>query len=116
MKADPYPLKQILNLERRYLIPTFQRDYEWTRDEQWDLLFDDLEAVAERLNAERRHAELTGGKIEVADRNVSPHFLGAIVLDQMPAPAGGLDLRSVIDGQQRLTTLQLLALAVFWTC
>jgi hypothetical protein len=34
--------------------------------------------------------------------------LGAIVLDQLPTPAGGLDVRAVIDGQNRLTTLHLL--------
>ena len=35
----------------------------------------------------------------MAEKSVSPHFLGAIVLDQMPSSAGGIDLRSVIDGQ-----------------
>jgi hypothetical protein len=42
------------------------------------------------------------------EASVSPHFLGAIVCDSLPYPAGGVALRSVIDGQQRLTTLQLL--------
>ena len=50
MDANTYPLQQILALERRYLIPTFQRDYEWTRDEQWDLLFEDLEVRCGRLD------------------------------------------------------------------
>ncbi|RGA02443.1 DUF262 domain-containing protein [Microbispora triticiradicis] len=108
MDANTYSLKQILAQERRFVVPTFQRDYEWTRDGQWELLFDDLVAVADRLFAARRNAELTGQPVPKADRQVTPHFLGAVVLDQLPAPAGGLDLRAIIDGQQRLTTLQLL--------
>jgi hypothetical protein len=39
---------------------------------------------------------------------VPPHFLGAIVLDQQFIPAGFIAVRHVVDGQQRLTTLQLL--------
>jgi uncharacterized protein with ParB-like and HNH nuclease domain len=106
--ANPYALKQILSQERRYVIPTFQRDYEWTLDGQWQLLFDDLEQVAERLEGARRMAEMKGDDPLRADKQVGPHFLGAIVLDQLPSPAGGLDVRAVIDGQQRLTTIQLL--------
>jgi len=37
-----------------------------------------------------------------------PHFLGAVVFQQMPNAIGSLQARTVIDGQQRLTTLQLL--------
>lgn len=108
MNADTYELKTILTLERRYVVPTFQRDYEWTKDGQWALLFDDLESVADRLEQERRLAELVGDPVSKADKRVAPHFLGAVVLDDLPAAAGSLDLRSVIDGQQRLTTIQLL--------
>ncbi|MEU1684102.1 DUF262 domain-containing HNH endonuclease family protein [Micromonospora sp. NPDC005707] len=108
MDANTYSLKQVLNQERRYVIPTYQRDYEWTRDGQWELLFDDLEAVADRLFDARAHAMALGKSPAKADQRVIPHFLGAIVCDQLPAPAGGIDVRAVIDGQQRLTTLQVL--------
>ena len=108
MDANPYPLRQILTLERRYVIPTFQRDYEWTKDGHWELLFDDLDAIAQRLGGARRLAAQQGRSAAEADRDVSPHFLGAVVLDQLPSPAGGIDMRAVIDGQQRITTLQLL--------
>jgi hypothetical protein len=37
-----------------------------------------------------------------------PHFLGAVVLQQVPNPVGLMQQRTIIDGQQRLTTLQLL--------
>jgi uncharacterized protein with ParB-like and HNH nuclease domain len=36
------------------------------------------------------------------------HFLGAVVLQQLQNPVGSLQARTVIDGQQRLTTLQIL--------
>lgn len=37
-----------------------------------------------------------------------PHFLGSIVLDQTNTPTGEITVRQVIDGQQRLATLQIL--------
>src|SRR5690606_11446561 len=40
------------------------------------------------------------------------HFLGAVVLQASENPSGSLQQRDVIDGQQRLTTLQLLMDAV----
>lgn len=112
MQADTYQLKQIMTPERRYVIPTFQRDYEWTKDGQWQLLFEDLDAVADRLGAARKQAIALGSSTAKAESAVAPHFLGAVVCDQLPSPVGGLDLRAVIDGQQRLTTLQLLVRGV----
>ncbi|NUU32663.1 DUF262 domain-containing protein [Arthrobacter sp. C9C5] len=109
MQADTYALKSVLGLERRYVIPTFQRDYEWTREGQWRLLHEDLLSAAERLHKARRQADALGDSRASADKNVTPHFLGAIVCEQLPSSTGGVDQRAVIDGQQRLTTLQLLA-------
>ena len=37
-----------------------------------------------------------------------PHFLGAVVLQQVQKQTGQMQERTIIDGQQRLTTLQLL--------
>ena len=37
-----------------------------------------------------------------------PHFMGAIVLQQQENATGGVEKRTVVDGQQRLTTLQML--------
>ncbi|HEV2886649.1 MAG TPA: DUF262 domain-containing protein, partial [Jatrophihabitans sp.] len=107
MDAKTYPLQDILKPERRYLIPTFQRDYEWTLDGQWRLLFEDLESTAERLLEVRTSGEDVS-KLKAKEQTVSPHFLGAIVCASLPFATGGVALRSVIDGQQRLTTVQLL--------
>ena len=108
MQAETRQLKKVLSGDIRYVIPTFQRDYEWTESGQWQLLFEDLDSVADRLSDARRHAELTGVPVVELEARVAPHFLGAIVCDRLPSPTGGLDVRAVIDGQQRLTTLQLL--------
>jgi uncharacterized protein with ParB-like and HNH nuclease domain len=108
MEAEARPLKKIMAAEGRYVIPTFQRDYEWTQEGQWELLFEDLDSVAGRLGAAREDAEAAGSSNVRAERSVAPHFLGAVVCDQLPSPTGGLTLSAVIDGQQRLTTLQLL--------
>lgn len=108
MEAEARPLKKIMAADGRYVIPTFQRDYEWTQEGQWELLFEDLDSVAGRLGAARTEAEATGTSKARAERNIAPHFLGAVVCDQLPSPTGGLTLSAVIDGQQRLTTLQLL--------
>jgi Protein of unknown function DUF262/Protein of unknown function (DUF1524)/Restriction Enzyme Adenine Methylase Associated len=80
-------------LPQRLLVPLFQRPYVWTRDGQWSLLWDDI-----RRQAERR----LEGRSEIP-----AHFLGAVVLQDQSAPAGQLPRRTIIDGQQRLTTLQL---------
>lgn len=108
MEAEARPLKKIMAAEGRYVIPTFQRDYEWTQEGQWELLFEDLDSVASRLGTAREDAEAAGYSNVRAERSVAPHFLGAVVCDQLPSPTGGLTLSAVIDGQQRLTTLQLL--------
>jgi hypothetical protein len=77
---------------QRLLVPLFQRPYVWNRERQWEPLWQDVKRVAERL----------------LDGIESNHFLGAVVLQQLPNELGSLSSRSVIDGQQRLTTLQLL--------
>jgi hypothetical protein len=84
----------IFKKDQQLLVPLFQRPYTWNRKEQWEPLWSDIMRVAERI--------LDGKN---SDR---PHFLGAIVLQQLPNKSGDLELRTVIDGQQRLTTLQIL--------
>jgi uncharacterized protein with ParB-like and HNH nuclease domain len=85
----------IFQKEQQLLVPLFQRPYTWNRKEQWEPLWADVIRVATRL-------------LEGKDNSARPHFLGAIVLQQMPNKSGDLEYRTVIDGQQRLTTLQIL--------
>ena len=81
----------------RYDIPRFQCRYIWKEEQQWEPLWNDTE-------------QLAGSNMD--DGQTEPHFMGAIVLQQMQVPSGTLPRRLVVDGQQRLTTLQLLLDAV----
>ncbi|MHB1327678.1 MAG: GmrSD restriction endonuclease domain-containing protein [Gemmatimonadales bacterium] len=80
---------------QRLLVPLFQRPYVWNEELQWEPLWKDLERVADRLLKSPGTAQ-------------APHFLGAVVLQQLATQTSDLQQRTVIDGQQRLTTLQLL--------
>lgn len=51
---------------------------------------------------------LESGGNSFGGQPVPPHFLGAIVLEQQLLPVAHIPIRHVIDGQQRLTTLQIL--------
>ncbi len=82
-----------------YEIPPFQRPYVWTEEDQWQPFWDDIERLA---SSDEDEAGQTTSK------RPPRHFLGAVVLKQVNVPAGDPTRRKVIDGQQRLTTLQLL--------
>ncbi|ORI19590.1 hypothetical protein BJI47_07570 [Rhodococcus sp. 1168] len=107
MKAETRELNQVLTTPTQYVIPTFQRDYEWTEQGQWALLFEDLVSAVDRLEDARAKAIAVNIPAAVLEKNVAPHFLGAVVCEQLPSSTGGVDKRTVIDGQQRLTTLML---------
>lgn len=86
---------QLFNLPQHFVIPLFQRPYVWKEDEQWEPLWKDIRRIAELRLAEP-HLNAT-------------HFLGAVVIQSHEAQSQRLTMWNVIDGQQRLTTLQILA-------
>ncbi|WP_444664291.1 GmrSD restriction endonuclease domain-containing protein [Cellulomonas sp. CW35] len=104
MKAYARTPAEIFGNSVRYVVPLFQRPYVWERDTQWQPLWEDVRTLAERV--------LDAPSVAFGPAQVSPHFLGAVVVDQQSVPAGFIDVRHVVDGQQRLTTLQLLLDAV----
>lgn len=75
--------------DKRYLIPVYQRKYDW-KLENCSQLYDDLKTI-------------------VRD-NRDSHFFGSIV--SAVAPNGSKIEYHIIDGQQRLTTVTLLLLAI----
>jgi hypothetical protein len=105
MRADTLTLKALFQKDVRYVIPTFQRPYVWTQEDQWEALWDDLRNIAEWYLEELGRA---AGNNALAEERSRKHFMGAVVLQQQPTPTAELDTRTVIDGQQRLTTMQLL--------
>jgi hypothetical protein len=106
MRADTLNLYKLFAPAVRYVVPMFQRPYVWTKDKHWVPLWDDIRLVTERLMAERASATAAELEAGVPEDRTPPHFLGAVVLEQVPTPAGVVGIRHVIDGQQRLTTLQ----------
>jgi hypothetical protein len=105
MKADTLTLKALFQKDIRYVIPTFQRPYVWNQDDQWEPLWDDVRNTAERYLDELAAAD---GNIPLAEERTGTHFMGAVVLQQRPTASAEIETRSVIDGQQRLTTAQIL--------
>ena len=81
----------------QYVVPSYQRNYVWTKEDQWEPLWDDVLEVTRRVLGD--------------ESNQEPHFLGTIITKPIATGQSRLERWSVVDGQQRLTTLQLLIAA-----
>ena len=77
---------ELIGNGKQYRVPPYQRDYSWS-EEQWEDLWNDLMDL--RKDPDERH------------------YLGALVVEER----GDREFL-IIDGQQRLATLSVLALAV----
>ncbi len=100
MNANKKSLGHIFDPSLRLVVPLFQRPYVWKQEVNWLPLWESIQDVAER-------------RLNNAPR---PHFLGAIVLDQLKTPTGDIDTRQIIDGQQRMTTFQVVLAALRDRC
>ena len=98
MEARIMDLQQLFGQQVSYRIPVFQRPYAWTEGGQWAPLWSDVVDKARDVMA---------GHDTVAD-----HFMGAVILQLQSANSGEVAKRIIVDGQQRLTTLQILIAAV----
>ena len=87
MDAGKKTINDIFNGNRVLEIPFFQRSYVWGED-QWEKLLEDMEAV---------------------NSSPKPYFLGSLILKQQQTNTSHHigDIRTIIDGQQRLTTLNI---------
>jgi uncharacterized protein with ParB-like and HNH nuclease domain len=85
---------QIFNLPQHLVVPLFQRPYVWDEQEQWQPLWQDVRRLTE-VRLREPYSSLT-------------HLLGAVVLQAHEGQQGNVPSSNIIDGQQRLTTLQLL--------
>lgn len=93
MKATAVSLLALFETKMQLEVPLFQRQYVWQREKHWEPLWEDIA---------RKFADYLDGR-----QNAPVHFLGAMVLDLKQTPATHVGKRQVIDGQQRLTTLQI---------
>lgn len=92
MRSETWTIRQVFQDRRQYKVPFYQRAYVWTLKDQWLLLWTDIKEKAEE---------------RLAGATPAPHFLGAIVVEpQERTGLKGVDTLHIIDGQQRLTTLQ----------
>lgn len=88
MDAHKAIITNIFNNSTLVEVPFFQRSYVW-KDDLWTRLIEDMEYVV---------------------KTNKPHFLGSIILKEGRKPKPGenfADCRTVVDGQQRLTTFLL---------
>ena len=97
----------------QYLVPIFQRGYVWSIERQVQPLWGD---IADRAREVAKYQALyEKARQEGSTNMVKPprkHFLGTVIITDYRAGAPGEPhTTEVIDGQQRMTTTQLLALA-----
>ncbi len=85
MKAQPVSMSDILAGPKQYVIPVFQRYYEWQHD-RWQVFWQDLSALVDEY-----------------DTNLT-HFIGPMVIIAEAVPYDA-PRYLVIDGQQRLMTI-----------
>lgn len=98
MDAKDYVVNEVLRDPRRFMVPIYQRRYQWSDAELLPFWHDVVAKADEALTGELRFQ----------------HYMGALIL----APGGdgysvGVTPRiQVVDGQQRLTTFQLFLAAL----
>lgn len=93
VQTDDHAVEEILVEGRRFMVPLYQRKYEWD-DALLVPFWEDVEAKAiEVLEGESRFQ----------------HYMGALILAPIgeAAQIGVTPRVQVVDGQQRLTTFQL---------
>ena len=91
MDARKGNIFEILNGNKQFLIPVYQRFYSWDID-QCKRLWNDI--------------------VEMQRKGKAGHFVGSIVNIAEQAMPTGVQKYMIIDGQQRMTTLTLLLLAL----
>lgn len=97
MKASPIQLFKFLQKQdTQFVIPIYQRNYDWT-EEQCQQLFDDILEIGKRPKEEAK-----------------VHFIGSIVYvcnDEYTTEE--VEQLVIIDGQQRITTITLMLIALY---
>ncbi|MBU3157841.1 DUF262 and DUF1524 domain-containing protein [Clostridium estertheticum] len=91
MDAIKGNINSILNGAKQFIIPVYQRKYSWEQ-EQCQRLWDDI--------------------VEMQQQSRTGHFVGSIVNIAEQAMPTGIQKFMIIDGQQRMTTLTLLLIAL----
>ena len=98
MNTDHYRVEVILKEARCFMVPLYQRKYQWS-DKRLEPFWDDVSAKA---------AEVLDGESKFE------HYMGALILSPVEegSQIGRTPRVQVVDGQQRLTTFQLFLAAL----
>ena len=95
MEVTKFRLTSLFGQTRQYRIPLFQRHYVWDKEDQWRPLWEDIERKSNRRLLQHQVQEFS-------------HFTGSIVVQQQePTREDEIEKYEIIDGQQRLTTFQI---------
>lgn len=110
MEPRNYTVNQLFNGTEVYVVPKYQRLYVWTEEDQWEPLWEDVKSIAQELVSAKEKCDPDDSDDALGE--VESHFFGTLVLKQSGYTPESADKWRVIDGQQRLTTLQLMMSAV----
>ena len=102
MDLEKATVSSLFGLDRQFEIPLFQRQYVWNEEYHWKPLWEDLEEVSQR-------------KLLLEPGMQFIHFTGTIVVKRS-AYSGNISRFEIIDGQQRLTTFQIILCAIRDVC
>lgn len=91
MRAQEITFLKLVQGDKQFQVPLYQRTYSWGPDQLKRLWEDVTELVDQHVSGD----------------STAPHFLGSVVLAPGQIQAGGVQRWLVVDGQQRLTTLML---------
>lgn len=61
MKPSNFTVSEVFQMERRYVVPLFQRPYVWNREKHWPRLWDDITAKADEVLAHGTDPNTTCG-------------------------------------------------------
>lgn len=100
MQAGKTTVGALFQVEARVVAPLYQRPYVWS-EREWEALWTAIAWTAEQ---------------QLSTGSARPYFLGAMVLEQLRVPTARISARQIIDGQQRLVTLQLCLAALRDLC
>jgi hypothetical protein len=98
MDADDHKVEAVLKEDRRFMVPLYQRKYQWAEHRLLPFWEDVVAKTAEVLR----------------DENKFDHYMGALILAPVDigSQIGKTPVVQVVDGQQRLTTFQLFLAAL----
>lgn len=98
LDTDYGSFKDLMSAAKVHEVPQYQRRYSWSAKKQIPALWGDIVRLYRERSAD--------------GRPYSSHFIGSLVVGETASKSLGPGACDIIDGQQRLTTLSLLLIAL----